>query len=77
VLAQIDCCLLGVPFKGLPAQLKPSVHELYAYIHCMYASSGLIIRAPDEQGCDRAYRSFCLSRFVLLLIFQRDDMSLL
>jgi hypothetical protein len=35
VLAQIDGCLLGVPYKGLPAKLKPSVHELQCiYIAC-------------------------------------------
>jgi len=50
VLAQINCCLLGVPFKGLPAQLKPSVHEFQCiYIACT-RQAVLIIRVRDQQA---------------------------
>jgi hypothetical protein len=46
VLAQIDGCLLGVPYKGLPAQLKPSVHELQCiYIACTRQAAYLLVCA--------------------------------
>ena len=46
VLAQIDGCLLGVPYKGLPAQLKPSVHELQCiYIACTRQAAYLFVCA--------------------------------
>ena len=50
VLAQIDGRLLGVPYKGLPAQLKPGVDKL----QCIYIA------------CTRqaAYRFACATRRV-------------
>ena len=46
VLAQIDGCLLGVPYKGLPAQLKPSVRELQCiYIACTRQAAYLFVCA--------------------------------
>ena len=53
VLAQIDGCLLGVPYKGLPAQLKPSVRELQCiYIACTRQVAYLFVCATGT--CDGA-----------------------
>jgi hypothetical protein len=49
VLAQIDGRLLGVPNKGLPAQLKPSVHELQCiYIACTRQAAYLFVCATRK-----------------------------
>lgn len=55
VLAQIDSRLLGVPYKGLPAQLKPSVHELQCiYIACTRQAAYLFVCATRK-----VRRSYC------------------